>query len=66
VLVITDDMRSEIDKKKEFKSLLFLTADKNTVYIQVMVKMNQWKRYLHVKKDGKWKMGSFTIKHYQY
>ena len=31
VLVITDDMRSPIDKKKEFKSLLFLTADKNTV-----------------------------------
>lgn len=31
VLVITDDMRSSIDKKKEFKSLLFLTADKNTV-----------------------------------
>jgi tetratricopeptide (TPR) repeat protein len=31
VLVITDDMRSEIDKKKEFKSLLFLTADKNTL-----------------------------------
>lgn len=31
VLVITDDMRSSIDKKKNFQSLLFLTADKNTV-----------------------------------
>jgi len=31
VLVITDDMRSSIDKKKNFKSLLFLSADKNTV-----------------------------------
>jgi tetratricopeptide (TPR) repeat protein len=31
VLVITDDMRSEIDKKKDFKSLLFLTADKSII-----------------------------------
>ena len=31
VLVITDDMRSEIDKKKDFKSLLFLTADKSVL-----------------------------------
>lgn len=31
VLVITDDMRSTIDKKKDFKSLLYLTPDKNTV-----------------------------------
>ncbi|MBI3518914.1 MAG: PD40 domain-containing protein [Bacteroidetes bacterium] len=31
VLVITDDMRSSIDKKKEFKSLLYLSPDKNTV-----------------------------------
>ena len=31
VLVVTDDMRSSIDKKKNFKSLLFLSADKNTV-----------------------------------
>ncbi|MBC7695490.1 MAG: PD40 domain-containing protein [Burkholderiales bacterium] len=31
VLVITDDMRSSIDKKKDFKSLLYLTPDKNTV-----------------------------------
>jgi hypothetical protein len=31
VLVITDDMRSSVDKKKNFKSLLFLSADKNTV-----------------------------------
>lgn len=31
VLVITDDMRSSIDKKKNFKSLIFLSADKNTV-----------------------------------
>lgn len=32
VLVITDDMRSSIDKKKDFKSLLYLTPDKNTVF----------------------------------
>jgi hypothetical protein len=31
ILVITEDMRSSIDKKKEFKSLLFLSPDKNTV-----------------------------------
>jgi hypothetical protein len=31
VLVITDDIRSVIDKKKNFTSLLFLSADKNTV-----------------------------------
>jgi len=31
VLVITDDMRSTLDKKKNFKSLLFLSADKGTV-----------------------------------
>ena len=31
ILVITDDMRSSIDKKKNFKSLLFLSADKNTI-----------------------------------
>ncbi len=31
ILVITDDMRSPVDKKKNFKSLLFLSADKNTI-----------------------------------
>lgn len=31
ILVITDDMRSALDKKKEFKSLLYLSPDKNTV-----------------------------------
>jgi tetratricopeptide (TPR) repeat protein len=31
ILVITDDMRSSIDKKKNFKSLLFLSADKSTI-----------------------------------
>lgn len=31
VLVITDDMKSPIDKKKNYQSLLFLSADKNTV-----------------------------------
>ncbi|MEO8760440.1 MAG: hypothetical protein ABI388_04740 [Bacteroidia bacterium] len=31
VLVVTDDMRSSVDKKKNFTSLLFLSADKNTV-----------------------------------
>jgi len=32
VLTITEDFRSSIDKKKNFKSLIFLTLDKNTVY----------------------------------
>ncbi len=31
ILTITDDMRSSIDKKKNFKSLLFLSADKSTI-----------------------------------
>jgi hypothetical protein len=31
ILVLTDDMRSSIDKKKNYKSLLFLSADKNTL-----------------------------------
>lgn len=31
VLVIADDMRSELDKKKNFKSLLYLSPDKGTV-----------------------------------
>jgi hypothetical protein len=31
VLVITEDMRTSVDKKKNLKSLLFLSADKNTV-----------------------------------
>ncbi len=32
VLIITDDFRSSIDKKKNFKSLIFLTPDKNTIF----------------------------------
>ncbi len=31
VLVLTDDMRSSIDKLKNYKPLLFLSADKNTL-----------------------------------
>ncbi|MES2762913.1 MAG: hypothetical protein V4677_11930 [Bacteroidota bacterium] len=31
ILVITDDMRSPIDIKKNFKSLLYLSPDKNTI-----------------------------------
>jgi hypothetical protein len=31
VLVITDDMRSSLDKKKNYKSLLYLSPDKTTV-----------------------------------
>ncbi|MBI2720823.1 MAG: PD40 domain-containing protein [Bacteroidetes bacterium] len=31
VLVLTDDMRSAIDKKKNYNALLFLSADKNTL-----------------------------------
>lgn len=32
VLVVTEDMRSSVDKKKNYKSLLYLTPDKNTVF----------------------------------
>lgn len=32
VLLITDDFRSDIDKKKNFKSLFYITPDKNTIY----------------------------------
>jgi hypothetical protein len=31
ILVITDDMRSSLDKKKNYKSLLYLSPDKTTV-----------------------------------
>lgn len=31
ILVISEDMRSSLDKKKNFKSLIFLSADKSTV-----------------------------------
>jgi tetratricopeptide (TPR) repeat protein len=33
VLLLTDDLRSLIDKKKNFKSLFYLAPDKTTIYI---------------------------------
>lgn len=57
VLVITDDMRSSIDKKKEFKSLLYLTPDKNTVlYSSYGENESNGKDIYQLKKmaNGKW------------
>jgi hypothetical protein len=57
VLVITDDMRSSIDKKKNFQSLLFLTADKNTVlYTSYGENESNGKDIYQLKKlaNGKW------------
>ena len=57
VLVITDDMRSFIDKKKNFKSLLYLTADKNTVlYTSYGEDESNGKDIYQLKKlaNGKW------------
>lgn len=57
VLVITDDMRSSIDKKKEFKSLLYLTPDKNTVlYSSYGEDESNGKDIYQLKKmaNGKW------------
>jgi hypothetical protein len=57
VLVTTDDMRSAIDKKKEFKSLLYLTPDKNTVlYSSYGENDSNGKDIYQLKKmaNGKW------------
>jgi hypothetical protein len=57
VLVITDDMRSSIDKKKEFKSLLYLSPDKNTVlYTSYGDNESNGKDIYQLKKlgNGKW------------
>jgi hypothetical protein len=57
VLVITDDMRSSIDKKKNFQSLLFLTTDKNTVlYSSYGENETNGKDIYQLKKlaNGKW------------
>ena len=57
ILVITDDMRSSIDKKKEFKSLLFLSPDKNTVlYSSYGEDESNGKDIYQLKKmaNGKW------------
>ncbi len=57
VLVITDDMRSSIDKKKEFKSLLYLSPDKNTVlYSSYGENDSNGKDIYQLKKlgNGKW------------
>jgi hypothetical protein len=57
ILVITDDIRSSIDKKKEFKSLLFLSPDKNTVlYSSYGEDESNGKDIYQLKKmaNGKW------------
>ena len=57
ILVITDDMRSSIDKKKEFKSLLYLSPDKNTVlYSSFGENDSNGKDIYQLKKlgNGKW------------
>ena len=57
ILVITDDIRSSIDKKKNFKSLLFLSADKNTVlYSSYGENEENGKDIYQLKKlgNGKW------------
>lgn len=57
ILVITDDMRSSIDKKKNFKSLLFLSADKTTVlYTSYGENESNGKDIYQLKKlgNGKW------------
>jgi hypothetical protein len=57
ILVITEDMRSSIDKKKEFKSLLFLSPDKNTVlYTSYGEDESNGKDIYQLKKmaNGKW------------
>lgn len=57
ILVITDDMRTELDVKKDFKSLLFLTNDKNTIlYSSYGTDENNGKDIYMLKKmeNGKW------------
>ena len=57
ILVITDDIRSAIDKKKNFKSLLFLSADKSTVlYSSYGENEENGKDIYQLKKlgNGKW------------
>lgn len=57
ILVITDDMRSSVDKKKEFKSLLYLSPDKNTVlYSSYGENDSNGKDIYQLKKlgNGKW------------
>ncbi|MES2566169.1 MAG: hypothetical protein V4565_04850 [Bacteroidota bacterium] len=57
ILVITDDMRSMIDKNKDFKSLLYLSSDKNTVlYSSYGENEKNGKDIYQLKKlgNGKW------------
>jgi hypothetical protein len=64
VLVITDDMRSSVDKKKEFKSLLYLTPDKNTVlYSSYGEDESNGKDIYQLKKmaNGKWSPAPLNI-----
>lgn len=64
VLVITDDMRSSIDKKKEFKSLLYLSPDKTTVlYTSYGDNESNGKDIYQLKKlaNGKWAPNPLNI-----
>lgn len=57
VLVLTDDMRSALDKKKNFNTLLFLSADKNTLlYSSYGEDESKGKDIYRLKKlsNGKW------------
>ncbi len=57
VLVLTDDMLSAIDKKKNYRSLLFLSADKNTLlYTSYGENDSKGKDIYRLKKlsNGKW------------
>ena len=57
ILVIAEDMRSAIDKKKNFNSLLFLTSDKNIVlYSSYGENETNGKDIYQLKKmaNGKW------------
>ena len=65
ILVITDDMRSSIDKRKNFKSLLFLSADKNTIlYSSYGEDETNGKDIYQLKKisNGKWSATPLNIK----
>ncbi|MBA3664842.1 MAG: PD40 domain-containing protein [Bacteroidetes bacterium] len=57
VLVLTEDMRSSVDKKKNFITLLFLSADKNTLlYSSYGEDESKGKDIYRLKKlsNGKW------------
>ena len=64
VLVISEDMRTALDKKKNLKSLLFLSADKNTVlYTSYGENDENGKDIYQIKKmsNGKWTVVPLNI-----